>query len=425
MNVRFMCRLNALGARETRQSECRQRMNSPLGRLRLNDRLRGHKMKSSSAKADTRREAPPAANSFAVFILSPLALSVLSGGLTARADPPQTLTTQFTYTATVPAPPPGTKALDVWLPIPSDSVWQTVSAVSVHAPVPFRLTRERKYGDRMVYLHQVNPSGPLTATVQFTVRRRAVRVLDAADAPQDKSLKATLGPDSRVPVGGRFRTIAQEVMGTETTTLGEEHALFSHVVATMHYDYHHDSPEYAQGDSAFVCDYKAGNCSDLHSYLISLSRSAGIPATLEFGFPLAGIPAAADPLPVDGAIPGYHCWMWFQDAHRGWVPLDAADSRRWQDANRPDVARSLFGNLVPARSAVAMSRGRDITLSPAAEGRAAELLHLPLRRGRWQAPCRHLDTVLSSADRREILNERRPPNPPRHPLARRGADDAG
>ena len=299
-------------------------------------------------------------------VLSLLALSGLSGGLTACADAPQTLTTQFTYTAIVAAPPSGTRSLDVWLPVPSDSVWQTVSDVSVHAPVPYRLTRERKYGDRMVYLHAINPSGPLTATVQFTVRRRAVRVLDPADgdAPNDKSLKATLGPDSRVPVGGRFQTIAHQAMGSETTTLGEEHALFSHVVATMHYDYHHDSPKYAQGDSAFVCDYKAGNCSDLHSYLISLSRSVGIPATLEFGFPLAGIPAAADPLPVDGLIPGYHCWMWFQDAERGWVPLDAADSRRWQDSDRPDVAKFLFGNLVLARSAVAMSRGRDITLSP-------------------------------------------------------------
>ena len=299
-------------------------------------------------------------------VLPVVALGLFCLGRTVAADTSQTLTTQFTYTATVPAPPAGTKGLDVWLPVPSDSVWQTVSDVSVNAPVPFRLTRERKYGDRMVYLHAANPSGPLTATVQFTVRRRAVRVVDpAGDVPNDKSLKATLSPDSRVPVGGRFRTSARDVMGSETTTLGKERALFSHVVATMHYDYHHDSPRYAQGDSAFVCDYKAGNCSDLHSYLISLSRSAGIPATLEFGFPLTGIPAAADPLPVDGTIPGYHCWVWFQDSQRGWVPLDAADSRRWQDSNRPDIAHSLFGNLVLARSAVAMSRGRDIMLSPA------------------------------------------------------------
>ena len=73
------------------------------------------------------------------------AAALLFGMLTAAAaavplaplsDTSQTLTTQFTCTATVAAPPVGTKALDVWLPIPSDSVWQTVSALSVTVPVP-------------------------------------------------------------------------------------------------------------------------------------------------------------------------------------------------------------------------------------------------------------------------------------------------
>ena len=112
-----------------------------------------------------------------------------------------------------------------------------------------------------------------------------------------------------------------------------------------------------------MCDYKSGNCSDLHSYLISLSRSAGVPAVLEFGFPLSGIPVAK-PLPTDGKVAGYHCWVWFQDASRGWMPLDAADARRWADAGSQSISDSLFGGLVLERSAVAVSRGRDLTLSP-------------------------------------------------------------
>jgi transglutaminase-like putative cysteine protease len=276
----------------------------------------------------------------------------------------QTLTTTFTYTATVPAPPPGTKALNVWLPVPSDSAWQKVSHLSVSSPVPFQITREKKYGDRMVALHETNPTGPLSVTVRFTVCRQAVRVLDHIGlVPQDTSLKPVLAANRRVPVGGQFRVIAQHVSHGERTPLDKEHALFNNVVATMHYDYHHQSPEYAQGDSTFVCDYKSGNCSDLHSYLVSLSRSLGIPAVLDFGFPLTGIPTPKT-LPTDGTISGYHCWVWFHTAKHGWVPLDAADARRWQDAGRPDVARSLFGNLILERTAVSMSRGRDIVLSP-------------------------------------------------------------
>ncbi len=272
------------------------------------------------------------------------------------------MTTQFTYTATVPAAPAGTKALDVWLPIPSNSVWQTVTALTVAAPVAYKVTNEMRYGNRMIYLHDTQPAQPLSVTVVCTVARKQVRVLNAA-SPSAFSLASDLDPDSRVPVGGRFTGIAGGVTVGDTTPVAKEHDLFRHVVATMHYDYKKTSPEYAQGDSAFVCDYKSGNCSDLHSYLISLSRSLGIPAVLEFGFPLTGIPVPK-PLPANGKIAGYHCWVWFNDPQRGSVPLDAADARRWADAGDQATSDSLFGSLVLERSAVAVSRGRDLTLSP-------------------------------------------------------------
>ena len=292
-----------------------------------------------------------------------VALSLLTiARPSAAADPPRTLTTQFTYTVTVPAPPAGTGALSVWLPLPSDSPWQTVSNVTVDAPAPSQVTREARFGNRMVYLHVAKPTGPLTATVRFTVARREIHVLKS-DTGNLFALPADLTADSRVPVGGRFSQIADQVIVGDKSPLEKERALFNSVVSTMHYDYKKVSPKYAQGDSAFVCDYKSGNCSDLHSYLISLSRSVGIPAVLEFGFPLTGIPVTS-PLPADGKISGYHCWTWFQDDKKHWVPLDAADARRWTDAGRADIADSLFGGLVLERAAVAVSRGRDLTLSP-------------------------------------------------------------
>ncbi len=296
------------------------------------------------------------------FALLSLAALALTGARLAAADAPRVLTTRFTYTATVPAAPAGTKAEDVWLPISSDSSWQTITSLSVTAPAAYQITTERHYGNRMVYLHDTQPAQPLQVTVQFTVARKQVSILSNTSVPSF-ALASDIGSDSRVPVGGKFTNIARQATFGDKTMLQKEHDLFRHVVATMHYDYKKASPEYAQGDSAFVCDYKSGNCSDLHSYLISLSRSLGIPATLEFGFPLTGIPVA-DPLPTDGKIAGYHCWVWFQDPQKGWLPLDAADARRWADAGQQAVSASLFGSLVLERSAVAVSRGRDLTLSP-------------------------------------------------------------
>lgn len=312
-------------------------------------------------------------------VLRALVLLLLTGSVSlvsprpCAADPPpfpdQVLTTRFSYTATVPAVPAATHALDVWLPVPSDSVWQTVSSVAVQAPVPFALTTEPKLGNRMVALHEDNPARPMTVRVTFTVAWRAVQMLGPDGALETKTAvqmppaATALAGDRRVAVGGRFRTIAFQQTQAQPTTLAKERALFDDVVAGMHYDYQKSSPEYGQGDAAFVCDYKRGNCSDLHSYLIALSRSIGTPAVLEFGFPLTGVPTPS-PLPTDGKVTGYHCWTWFQDNRRGWLPLAAADARRWQDAKRPDVSRFLFGNLVLARSAVTISLGRDLTLVP-------------------------------------------------------------
>ena len=290
-----------------------------------------------------------------------LAVSALiAAALPASAQTGRVLTAQFTCTATTAAAPPGTKSEDVWLPIPSSSPWQTVSGLTVTAPVAYQVTTETHYGNRMVYLHDPQP---LQVTVRFTIARKQVSVLENPQAPPF-SLAADIRPDSRIPVGGRFTRLADGITQGDKTPLAKEHDLFRSVVAAMHYDYKKTSPEYAQGDAAFVCDYKSGNCSDLHSYLISLSRSLGIPAVLEFGFPLTGIPGAK-PLPADGKIAGYHCWVWFNDFQYGSVPLDAADARRWTDAGNPAVADSLFGSLVLERSAVAVSRGRDLTLAPA------------------------------------------------------------
>ncbi|MBV9865459.1 MAG: transglutaminase domain-containing protein [Abitibacteriaceae bacterium] len=294
------------------------------------------------------------------------------------AQGPYTLTAQFSYRATVADVPAGTKELRVWLPVPSNSEWQKVEDLKVTQDVqdniasPYKVTQERKYGNRMVYLDIKHPPSTVAATVQFTVQRKNMQVLGAPTAPVQVKMDMAqaiklLAPDAKVPIGGRYGGIAQQVTLGKTSREDKMRAIFDHVVATMQYDYKKESPEYGEGDVAFVCDYKKGNCSDLHSYMISLARSVGVPTILEYGFPIGGIPLA-DPLPATGKIGGYHCWVWFQNAQGNWVPVDASDARKWLDAGQPEKKDYLFGNLIPERSSVAFSRGRDITLAPAQKG---------------------------------------------------------
>lgn len=281
------------------------------------------------------------------------------------------LTVQFAYTATVSSLPSGTRGLSLWIPLPSDSEWQSIRSLAVDSPIPHRITREPRYGNRMAYLHAEDPKLPLQVTVRFTVERRPVPALsDASPLPgrpekRDSvaELRRLLAPDRLVPLGGRFADIAAHVAEGAETPLQKARALFDHVVATMRYDYARESPRLGEGDVAFVCDYRKGNCSDLHSYFISLARSLGIPAVLEYGLPIDGIPLSAE-LPREGTIGGYHCWVWIHDPSVGWLPVDASDARRWVDAGRPAQKDYLFGSLVTERAAVALSRGRDLTLSP-------------------------------------------------------------
>jgi len=322
----------------------------------------------------------------AAAIVGALAQDTCNCGGQNQTPAAKTLTTRFTYKAVVPEVPSGAKVVELWIPVPSDSRWQTVKDVQVTSPYPYRITQEQKFGNRMVYVRGEGSGtgNSLEVTVSFVVERKEVRVLGSGGQGKDCSCpeqcncphcqadrtlrQLSLQPEALVPVGGRFLTIAQEVAKGKKDTLDKVRALFEHVVATMQYDYKRESPKLGEGDVAFVCDFKKGNCSDLHSYLISLARSLGIPAYLEYGFPIAGIPLP-EPLPKEGKIGGYHCWTWVYDEVVGWFPVDASDARRWLDAGKPEIKDFLFGNLVLERSAVAFSRGRDIVLNPPQKGK--------------------------------------------------------
>jgi len=333
------------------------------------------------------------------FVLGVVALAVLvslaagaladdachcGGQKSEKSATTRTLTTRFTYKAVVPELPAGTKALDLWLPIPSDSQWQTVRDVQVSSPYPYRITQEQKFGNRMVYVRAENPQAPMTVIVSFVVERKEVKVLadggqgkdcscsdrcNCAHCRADKALRQLSSqPETLVPVGGRFLTIATEMTQGKQAKLEKIRALFEHVVATMQYDYKRESPKLGEGDVAFVCDFRKGNCSDLHSYLISLARSLGIPAYLEYGFPIVGIPIPArwrrgEKVGVSRGGLGFPA--------KGGVVLAwvAPEPAEWWDPTRPKDRVFFSGNWVLERSAAPASGGRNFFLTPPQKGK--------------------------------------------------------
>ena len=288
-----------------------------------------------------------------------LAPCVLASSL--KAEPPRVLKTRFTTTATVASAPAGANPVRIWVPVPSDNPLQAIGELAVSAPGPWQLTTEPENGNRMVHVEADAAKLPAVITVSFDVTRRTA----GEDGPlkQDVDPATYLDAERLVPISGRSAELGREVAGSRTGAVDKMRAIYDHVVATMQYDYEKESPHLGEGNVPFVCDYKKGNCSDLHSYVIALARSQGIPAYLEYGFPVTGIPLA-DPVSIAGKVGGYHCWTWYFVEGQGWLPLDASDGRRWLDSKRPDVTGTLSTRLVLERSAVAFSRGRDITLVP-------------------------------------------------------------
>ena len=104
---------------------------------------------------------------------------------------------------------------------------------------------------------------------------------------------------------------------------------------------------FGNGNSLYACDIGVGNCTDYHSYFISLSRTMNIPARFHMGFSI--------PDNKEGIILGYHCWADYYIDGEGWYPVDISEA----DKN-PDKAEYFFGTIYNNR--VDFMVGRDFNI---------------------------------------------------------------
>ncbi|SVC42404.1 uncharacterized protein METZ01_LOCUS295258, partial [marine metagenome] len=101
------------------------------------------------------------------------------------------------------------------------------------------------------------------------------------------------------------------------------------------------------GNSIYACNIGVGNCTDYHSYFMSLSRTMDIPARFHMGFSI--------PNGVSGQVDGYHCWADYYVKGEGWYPIDISEA----DKN-PKKEDYFFEKLDYNR--VEFSTGRDLDL---------------------------------------------------------------
>ena len=299
---------------------------------------------------------------FVINVCAALALVFTLATPLALAVTPRERRFEFEYKATVKDVPAGAKRVELWIPVPHDGPFQTVSGLKIDSPFPYEL-KTTQYGNRVLHLSVENPTlASFTVTVRFdAVRREHIQErLQQANlsAPvkekKDPDMARWLQPDRLVPIDGQVRRWAQEVVDAAgaKTDLEKARAIYNHVVATVKYD--KTGQGWGRGDIYYACDARRGNCTDFHAIFIGYARALGIPARFAIGFPL----------PVErggGQVAGYHCWAEFYAKGIGWVPVDASEAAK-------DPARREYFFGAHDENRVEFTRGRDLVLSPKQKG---------------------------------------------------------
>ncbi|MBT2556946.1 transglutaminase domain-containing protein [Hymenobacter sp. ISL-91] len=300
------------------------------------------------------------------FLLPLLALFVSAPD---SAPKPRSRSFRFNYTATVPAAPAGTKAVDLWLPVPHADKSQQVRQLRITAPVAYHI-QTGEYGNRILHLRVTGAElkGFEVKMSLEATRQEHLSLGQTAGAPPtseapDPNLSRWLAPDNLVPLDPKIRLWATEVVAKAgaKTDLDKARAIYEHVVSTVTYD--KTGQGWGRGDIYYACDARRGNCTDFHAVFIGYCRALGIPARFSIGFPLPPERGAAE-------VKGYHCWAEFFTPETGWVPIDASEA-----AKDPTRRNYFFGTHDENR--LEFSRGRDLTLAPRQQGQALNYFIYP------------------------------------------------
>ncbi|MTI19592.1 transglutaminase domain-containing protein, partial [Fulvivirga sp. RKSG066] len=248
---------------------------------------------------------------------------------------------EFTYEAKLPEMKEPSR---LWLPLAQTDDFQDVEIVSVKTPVKHQILQEDDYQNSMMYLELTPAQSGSTVAVTYKVKRKEKSSYSA----DDKNLERYLQGSELLPVGGRFKEIVDEILikTPEDNKLMQARAIYDYIIDNVAYK---KVGVYGTGDANYACDAKSGNCTEFHSFFISLARTAGIPARFAIG---ASIPSERN----EGGINGYHCWAEFY-AEGKWWPIDISEGNKYTP-----LATYYFGHHPANR--IELSRGRDLQPNP-------------------------------------------------------------
>ncbi|WP_209330141.1 transglutaminase-like domain-containing protein [Lunatimonas salinarum] len=248
---------------------------------------------------------------------------------------------EFFYSALIPTLDGPAK---MWVPLAETDDFQEVVIESIELPGKPQNLHETVYDNTLLYTEL----GPEDSGKELKIVYSVVRKEKGPYEAEEPDPSIYLASNLLMPKGGRFEDIAKEALGSKLrdSQLVQARALYDYIIDNMRYM---KFGNFGNGDSNYACDSKTGNCTEFHSFFISLARSVGIPAKFSIG---ASIPSDRN----EGGIDGYHCWAEFYADGRWW-PVDISEANKYTE-----LATYYFGRHPANR--IELSRGRDLQVSP-------------------------------------------------------------
>ena len=306
-----------------------------------------------------------------------LYLSILA--LTISISTANTRSFQFEYE--VELSPTHGKKLELWIPVPQSNEVQNISNLRYDTNgLEYIIKNETVHNNRYLYIysiHGINKAKSISMTFDVTRKEHSNYELYENVNPNEY-----LGAYSTVPIGNIFKSIIDKNNLTNTNMKG----VYEFVLSGMHYgkpkeigDQYHSNPwleegktygmkavsrdevvdlyqtskktnnnyTFGNGNSIYACDIGVGNCTDYHSYFMSLGRTLNVPVRFHMGFPI--------PSGNEGVVKGYHCWADYFVEDKGWLPVDISEADK-----DPKLKDYFFGTIDNSR--VDMMIGRDFIL---------------------------------------------------------------
>ncbi|MBT8310010.1 MAG: transglutaminase domain-containing protein, partial [Flavobacteriaceae bacterium] len=189
---------------------------------------------------------------------------------------------EFHYEVTLPDMK---ESAQLWIPLAQTDDFQTVTLQPIEAPVEHQILEEKEYGNSILYIKLLPEHSGTKLKLVYDVTRKEKKPYEEDSWPE-----RYLNPSLFMPVGDRFKVLADSIIGDKSKdgTIMQARALYDYVIENMSYK---KAGKYGTGDSVYACDALSGNCTEFHSLFISLARSAEIPSRFAVG---ASIPSDRD-----------------------------------------------------------------------------------------------------------------------------------